>query len=69
MEMVLSTPELAEYSLNAAVAGSVIPGWLRRLDFPNNGQEAVALFNAHVGPYFELKIESNGSVVNTRRQC
>ena len=62
MELVEFTPELADYSLNVAVKEHVIPGWLRRLKFPGEGDEAVQMFNDHVGPYVGMMIEADGSV-------
>ncbi len=62
MELVEFTPELADYSLNVAVKEHVIPGWLRRLKFPGEGDDAVAMFNEHVGPYVGMMIEADGSV-------
>ncbi len=62
MELVEFTPELADYSLNVAVKEHVIPGWLRRLKFPGDGDEAVQMFNDHVGPYVGMVIEADGSV-------
>ena len=62
MELVEFTPELAEYSLNVAVMEHVVPGWLRRLGYPGKGDEAVGLFNDHVGPYVGVSIGADGSV-------
>ena len=62
MELVEFTPELADYSLNVAVMEHVIPGWLRRLGYPGKGDEAVGMFNEHVGPYVGVTIGSDGSV-------
>ena len=62
MELVEFSPELAEYSLNAAVMEHVIPGWLQRLGYPGGGHGAVAMFNEHVAPYVGVTIEVDGSV-------
>lgn len=62
MELVEFTPELADYSLNVAVKEHVIPGWLRRLGYPEQGDEAVAMFNEHVGPYVGMMIGADGAV-------
>ena len=62
MELVEFTPELADYSLNVAVKENVIPGWLRRLGYPGKGDEAVEMFNEHVGPYVGMSIGADGSV-------
>ena len=62
MELVEFSPELAEHSFNVAVMQHVIPGWLNRLGFPEEGGEAVDIFNDHVGPYVGLTINPDGSV-------
>ena len=62
MELVEFTPELAEYSLNVAVMEHVVPGWLRRLGYPGRNDDAVEMFNEHVGPYVGVSIGSDGSV-------
>ena len=62
MELVEFTPELAEYSLNTAAIEHVIPGWLGRLGYPGKNDDAVAMFNEHVGPYVGVSIGPDGSV-------
>ena len=62
MELVEFSPELADYSLNVAVMENVIPGWLRRLGYPGKGDDAVGMFNDHVGPYVGVSIDSAGTV-------
>ncbi len=62
MELVEFTPELADHSFNVAVVQHVIPGWLNRLEYPGDGDEAVGIFNEHVGPYVGLTINADGSV-------
>ena len=66
MELVEFSPELADHSLNVAVIQHVIPGWLDRVGYPERGEEAVAMFNEHVGPYVGLAIVADGRVVKTR---
>ena len=61
MELVEFTPEMAEYSLNTAVIGKVIPSWVSRLGSSERG-DAVAMFNGHVGPYVGLQIRPDGGV-------
>ena len=65
MELVEFSPDLAAHSLNVAVKQHVIPGWLRRLGFPGKGDEAVEMFNEHVGPYVGMSIGADGSVSDT----
>ena len=62
MELVEFSPELADHSLNVAVKEHVIPGWLNRLGYPEQGDEAVQMFNDHVGPYVGMSIGPDGSV-------
>lgn len=62
MELVEFTPELADYSLNVAVMEHVVPGWLRRLGYPGRNDDAVDMFNEHVGPYVGVSIGADGSV-------
>ena len=62
MTLVEFSPELAEHSFDVAVVEHVIPGWLNRVGYPGKGDNAVATFNEHVGPYVGLRIESDGSV-------
>ena len=62
MELVEFTPELADYSLNVAVMEHVVPGWLRRLGYPGRNDDAVDMFNEHVGPYVGVSIGADGNV-------
>ena len=62
MTLVEFSPELVEHSFDVAVIEHVIPGWLNRVGYPGKGDNAVATFNEHVGPYVGLRIESDGSV-------
>ncbi len=62
MELVEFSPELADHSLNVAVIEHVIPGWLSRVGYPEKGDEAVGMFNEHVGPYVGLTIGADATV-------
>ncbi len=62
MTLVEFSPELADHSLNVAVIQHVIPGWLNRVNYPEEGEDAVAMFNEHVGPYVGLSIGADGTV-------
>ena len=57
------SPSVKRHAFNVAVIDYVIPGWLRRLGYPDDGDDGVAMFNESVGPYIGLRIESDGSVV------
>ena len=50
------------HSYNVAVIEHVVPGWIRRLGYPEKGDHAVTVFNGHVGPYVGLEITADGSV-------
>ena len=45
-----------------ALPKHVLPGWLRRLGYPNRGGETVSLFNEKVGPYAGFRINADGSI-------
>ena len=62
MVLVEFTPELAKYSFEVGVLENVIPGWLRRLGYPEKGDEAVAMFNEHVAPYVGVQIGPDGGL-------
>ena len=59
------TGEQVRYISGVVVPQNVIPGWLKRLGYPEKGQEAVDIFNEHAGPYIGLRVEADGSVVRT----
>ena len=40
----------------------VLPGWLRRLGYPDSGHQVVGLFNDKVGPYSGFHINADGSI-------
>ena len=65
LEVVEFPPEVKERSFDVALIQHVIPGWLHRLDYPNEGDQAVEVFNEHVGPFVGLRIQSGGSVEKT----
>ena len=65
LEVVEFPLEVKERSFDVALIQHVIPGWLHRLDYPNEGDQAVEVFNEHVGPFVGLRIQSGGSVEKT----
>ena len=65
LELVEFSSELKERGFDVAVMQHVIPGWLSRVGYPGAGEQAVEVFNAHVGPYVGLQIQSDGSVEKT----
>ena len=44
------------------VPEQVLPGWLRRLGYPERGQEIVDVYNSKTAPYTGLQINADGSV-------
>ena len=40
----------------------ILPGWLRRLGYPERGQEIVDIYNSKSAPYTGLRINADGSV-------
>ena len=49
--------------IDATVAPEyVLPGWLRRLGYPERGQEIVDIYNSKSAPYTGLQINADGSV-------
>ena len=55
-------PEMRQASFEAA-RDSVVPNWLRRIGYPDEAQDTVAVFNDKVGPVVGLRVEPDGSVV------
>ena len=64
MEFVEFSPELRRQSSQAAMA-SVVPGWLRRVEYPQRGRQAVDVFNSKVAPFVGLRIEPDGTISET----
>ena len=65
LELVEFGPELRKLSFQAAHE-NVVPNWLQRLGYPGEGQEVVYVFNNKIGPIVGLRINSDGSVTQTR---
>ena len=56
------TDESRQHIDNVVLPEHVLPGWLRRLDYPNGGGEIVGIFNEKVGPYSGFQINADGSI-------
>ena len=65
MELVDFPPDLKKHSFNVAVMQHVLPSWLRRLGYPGRNDEAVTMFNEHVGSYVGIYVGPRGEVVKT----
>ena len=50
------------YIIGVIAPERIIPGWLERLGYPERNQDAVRIFNEHVGAYTGLWIDEDGSV-------
>ncbi len=49
--------------IDATVAPEyIIPGWLRRLGYPERGQEIVDIYNSKSAPYTGLRVNADGTV-------
>ena len=53
-------PEAQALSKRAG-AESVLPNWLERLGYPEEGQEVVDLFNNKIGPFVGLRVEKDAA--------
>ena len=60
LELVEFGPEAQELSKRAA-RENVVPNWLSRLGYPEEGQDVVDIFNNKIGPFVGLKIEPNAA--------
>ena len=56
LELVEFGPEAQALSKRAA-AESVLPNWLQRLGYPEEGQNVVDVFNNKIGPFVGLQVE------------
>ena len=58
----LFTEEQVRYIAGVVVPQFVLPGWLGRLNYPEENQEAVRIFNEHGGPFIGLRITEDGTI-------
>ena len=56
-------PEAQSLSQEAA-RNQVIPNWLKRVGYPDEGQATVDVFNDKIGPFVGLRIEANSAAEN-----
>ena len=54
--------EVSDHIRTVVLPDHVIPGWVRRLNYPESGSEIVGIYNAKVAPYSGLSIAADGSV-------
>ena len=54
--------EVAEHVRTVVLPEHVIPGWLRRLGYPEKGSDIVDIYNRKVAPYSGLMVAEDGSV-------
>ncbi len=53
--------DIVRYIQGVVFPEYVIPGWLRRIGYPEKGADIVAAFNEKVSPYLGLRIAEDGS--------
>ena len=58
----LFTEEQVRYIAGVVVPEFVVPGWVQRLNYPEENHDAVRIFNEHGGPFIGLRIAEDGSV-------
>ncbi len=63
LELVEFGPEAQALSKEAA-RNQVIPNWLKRVGYPEEGQETVDVFNNKIGPFVGLEIVADASAAN-----
>ena len=54
--------EIQEHIQTVVLPEYVIPGWLRRLGYPENNADIVAIFNEKLSPHIGIWINEDGSV-------
>ena len=57
------SPEMQEYAFRNAVLGALMPGWVERVGGPE--QPVISIFNEKVGAIVGVKINPDGTVVET----
>ena len=62
LELVEFDSEMQMHSFRSAYA-SVLPGLIRRIGYPGDSNNTVALFNQYIGSIVGLRIETDGAVV------
>ena len=61
-QLVPFSAEIQEYIQTVVLPEYVIPGWLRRLGYPENNADIVAIFNEKLSPRIGIWINEDGSV-------
>ena len=62
MTPVQFSPEIHQHVQAVVLPEHVIPGWLRRLGFPERNAEIVAIYNEKVSPYTGFWVNEDGSI-------
>ena len=57
--------EIVRHIAEVVFPQHVIPGWLRRLGYPERNQDAVRIFNEKVAPYVGVSIAEDGTITPT----
>ena len=61
MQPILFSEEIYQHIQTVVLPENVIPGWLRRLGFPERNAEIVAIYNEKASPYSGIWINDDGS--------
>ena len=56
------SPEIHAHIRSVVLTEHVLPGWLNRLGYPDNGADVVQIYNDSVAPYTGLSIAPDGSI-------
>ena len=62
MQIVPFSPEIYQHIQAVVLPQHIIPGWLRRLGFPEQNAETVAIYNEKVSPYTGFWVNDDGSI-------
>ena len=56
------SPEIYQHIHAEVLPGHIIPGWLRRLGYPERNAEIVAIYNEKVSPFSGFWVNEDGSI-------
>ena len=62
MQPVPFSPEILEHIQTVVVPQHVMPGWLRRLGYPERSADIVAIFNDKMSPYTGVWVNEDGTI-------
>ena len=56
------SPEIYQHIDSVVLPEHIIPGWLRRVGYPERNADIVAIFNEKLSPYYGIWINEDGSI-------